>query len=84
MEYFTVHVVPRVDGDWAVSVNRLSTRAVMGHPKRMGALPTVVLPQLHGQTEDEVIAWLIERLRPERPAPERGWSDRPLPGLPEV
>lgn len=81
MEYFTAHLVPRIDGDWALSINRLSTRAVMGHPKRVGQLPTVVLPQLRGRSEEEVISWLIEHLRPVTPPAADGPPGEPLPGL---
>ena len=81
MEYLTVHLVPRVDGDWAVSINRLSTRAVMGPPKRMAQLPTVVLPQLHGADLAEAVAFLVSALRPQRQEGGKSWTDEPLPGL---
>lgn len=81
MEYLTLHVIPRPDGSWRCTVNRLSTRAVMGHPKRIGVLAETALNVPDGADIDQVAGWLLAHLvdRPKREG--QSWTDTPLPGL---
>lgn len=81
MEYLTLHVVPRVDGEWRVTLNRLSTRAVMGHPKRIGVIAEQRIPVPSGASLDEVAGWLLARLATPSPRREKSWTDASLPGL---
>lgn len=65
MEYVTVAVVPQPGGGWKATLSVRSTRAVQGHPKTMGSLKPVMVPDLADATLPDVVRWLLSVLSDE-------------------